>query len=76
LSGLLRLGRREDGSSRVPDSGYTVDFKTVWTVGLESSPVATALAGLRENEAARFVKNKWDRVFTVEPARKAKKTID
>jgi hypothetical protein len=54
---------------------YTVDFKTVSTVGLESSPVAAALAGLRANEA-RFVTNKWDHVFTVEPARKSKKTID
>ncbi len=54
---------------------YTVDFKTVSTVGLESSPVAAALAGLRANEA-RFVANKWDSVFTVEPASKARKTID
>ncbi len=54
---------------------YTVDFNTVLTVGLESSPVAAALAGLRANEA-RFVTNKWDHVFTVEPASKAKKTID
>ena len=30
---------------------YAVDFKTVSTVGLESSPVADALAGLRANEA-------------------------
>jgi hypothetical protein len=30
---------------------YTVDFNTVSTVGLESSPVAAALAGLRANEA-------------------------
>jgi hypothetical protein len=57
------------------DMAYTVDFKTVSTVGLESSPVAAALAGLRANEA-RFVTNKWDHVFTVEPASKAKKTID
>jgi hypothetical protein len=54
---------------------YTVDFTTVSTVGLESSPVAAALAGLRANEA-RFVKNKWDHVFTVEPAGNAKTTID
>jgi hypothetical protein len=53
---------------------YTVDFKTVSTVGLESSPVADALAGLRANEA-RYFKNKYDRDFTVEPAAKAKKTI-
>jgi hypothetical protein len=54
---------------------YTVDFKDVSTVGLESSPVAAALAGLRANEA-RYFKNKYDHVFTVEPASKAKKTID
>src|SRR6187200_3380705 len=52
-----------------------VDFKTVSTVGLESSPVADALAGLRANEA-RYFKNKYDHVFTVEPASKAKKAID
>ena len=54
---------------------YAVDFDTVSTVGLESSPVAPALAGLRANEA-RYFKNKYDHVFTVEPAAKAKKTID
>ncbi len=53
---------------------YAVDFKTVSTVGLESSPVAEALAGLRANEA-RYFKNKYDHVFTVEPASKATKTI-
>jgi hypothetical protein len=53
---------------------YTVDFVTVSTVGLESSPVADALAGLRANEA-RYFKNKYDHVFVVEPATKAKKTI-
>ncbi len=54
---------------------YTVDFTTVSTVGLESSPVAAALAGLRANEA-RYFKNKYDHVFTVEPASDAKATID
>src|SRR5256885_2363644 len=51
-----------------------VDFKTVSTVGLESSPVAAALAGLRANEA-RYFKNKYDHDFAVEPASKAKKAI-
>jgi len=46
---------------------YAVDFTTVSTVGLESSPVVDALAGLRANEA-RYFKNKYDHVFTVEPA--------
>jgi hypothetical protein len=51
-----------------------VDFKTVSTAGLESSPVAAALAGLRANEA-RYFKNKYDLDFAVEPASKAKKII-
>ena len=54
---------------------YTVDFDTVSTVGLESSPVAAALAGLRANEA-RYLKNKFNHDFTVEPASQAKKAID
>jgi hypothetical protein len=54
---------------------YAVDFTTVSTVGLESSPVATALAGLRANEA-RYFKNKYDHVFTVEPASDAEETIE
>jgi hypothetical protein len=54
---------------------YTVDFTTVSTEGLESSPVATALAGLRANEA-RYFKNKYDHVFTVAPASDAQATID
>ena len=54
---------------------YAVDFTSVSTVGLESSPVAPALAGLRANEA-RYFKNKYDHVFTVEPASSARTTID
>ncbi len=54
---------------------YAVDFHDVSTVGLESSPFAAALAGLRANEA-RYFKNKYDHVFTVEPASDAKATID
>jgi hypothetical protein len=55
--------------------GYAVDFEHVSTVGLESSPVAAALAGLRANEA-RYIRNKWGHVFTVEPAIEAQATID
>ena len=51
-----------------------VDFETVSTVGLESSPVAAALAGLRANEA-RYFKNKSDHEFTVERAADAEETI-
>jgi hypothetical protein len=54
---------------------YEVDFVNVSTIGLESSPVATALAGLRANEA-RYFKNKYDHTFTVEPAADAKEAID
>jgi hypothetical protein len=54
---------------------YLVDFRTVSTAGLESSPVADALAGLRANEA-RYFKNKYDHDFTVEPADEAAATIE
>src|SRR5207244_13542460 len=60
---------------RESSMSYTVDFNTVSTVGLESSPVASALAGLRANEA-RYFKNKYDHVFTLESASNAKSTID
>lgn len=52
-----------------------VDFEHISTDGLESSPVAEALAGLRANEA-RYYKNKYAHVFTVDPAREATETID
>ncbi|OJY39356.1 phage tail protein [Pseudonocardia sp. 73-21] len=51
-----------------------VDFHTVSTAGLESSPVADALAGLRANEA-RYLKNKYDHVFTVDAASDAADTV-
>src|SRR3954462_13060007 len=54
---------------------YTVKFDTVWTCGLEQSPFAAALAGLRANEA-RYFKNKYDHAFTVEPAADAAATIE
>ena len=54
---------------------YVVNFENVSTVGLESSPVAEALAGLRANEA-RYFKNKYDHVFTVTPASEAPETLD
>ena len=46
---------------------YTVDFVNVSTTGLESSPVAAALAGLRANEA-RYFANKYDHVFVTHSA--------
>jgi hypothetical protein len=54
---------------------YTVDFKNVSTVGLESSPVAEGLAGLRANEA-RYFKNKYDHDFTVTSADEAPETLE
>jgi hypothetical protein len=78
LRGHRLLGHRGHGLpvGEVPVS-HAVDFTTVSTTGLESSPVAAALAGLRANEA-RYFKNKYDHAFTVEPASapKAKKAID
>lgn len=53
---------------------HVVDFVNVSTEGLESSPVAEALAGLRANEA-RYFKNKYDHVFTTEPASDSAPTI-
>lgn len=54
---------------------YTVDFKNVSTVGLESSSVADALAGLRANEA-RYFMNKYKYEFTVVPASESQETLD
>lgn len=54
---------------------YIVDFKNVSTVGLESSPVAEALAGLRANEA-RYLMNKYKHEFTVVPASESQETLD
>lgn len=52
-----------------------VDFVTVSTAGLESSPVAEALAGLRANEA-RYFKNKYDHDFAVAPATEEPEVLD
>ena len=54
---------------------YTVDFKNVSSAGLESSPVAEALAGLRANEA-RYFKNKYNHEFTVVAAGESQETLD
>lgn len=54
---------------------YAVDFVNVSTIGLESSPVVDALAGLRANEA-RYFKNKYDHVFTVQPAAEAPEVVE
>lgn len=54
---------------------YIVDFKNLNTVGLESSPVMNALAGLRANEA-RYYMNKYKHEFTVVPAGESQETLD
>ena len=54
---------------------YVVDFADVSTVGLEPSPVAEALAGLRANEA-RYFSTKYGHTFTVEPAEDAAETVE
>jgi len=53
---------------------HVVDFENVSTTGLEPSPVAPALAGLRANEA-RYFWNKYQHRFTTEPASKSKATL-
>jgi hypothetical protein len=54
---------------------YVVDFQDVSTVGLESSPVAEALAGLRANEA-RYFRNKYSHVFTVDAVGEGSEVVD
>ena len=52
-----------------------VDFLNVSVEGLESSPVAEALAGLRANEA-RYFMNKYKHTFTVVPASESTDTLE
>ena len=54
---------------------YMVDFKHVSAAGLESSPAAEALAGLRANEA-RYFMTKYKHEFTVVPASESQETLD
>ena len=54
---------------------YVVDFVNVSTVGLESSPFAEPLAGLRANEA-RYFKNKYDVTFATSPAAEAPELVE
>jgi hypothetical protein len=57
------------------EMSYIVDFKDVSTLGLESSPVKEALAGLRANEA-RYFMHKYQHQFTVVPANESQAAID
>jgi len=54
---------------------YIVDFENVSTIGVESSPFAQALAGLRANEA-RYYMNKYKRPFTVIPVEESLETLN
>ena len=54
---------------------YIVDFENVSTVGLESSPVKVALAGLRANEA-RYFRTKYNHEFTVVPASESRMALE
>jgi hypothetical protein len=51
-----------------------IDFKTIDVAGLESSPVAVQLAGLRANEA-RYFMNKYGTEFEVLSANESKERI-
>ncbi|WP_159545127.1 phage tail protein [Streptococcus halichoeri] len=51
-----------------------IDFKQVSTQGLESSPVAEALAGLRANEA-RYFWNKFKLPFETGPVREQPEVV-
>ncbi|RFA20012.1 phage tail protein [Subtercola boreus] len=53
---------------------HTVDFTHVSTAGLESSPFAETLAGLRANEA-RYFSNKYDHSFVTLPADEAPELV-
>ena len=52
-----------------------IDFVNVSTAGLESSPHAETLAGLRDNEA-RYFKNKYDIEFSTMPASEAPELVE
>ena len=69
------LRREMQGNKRGDvEVSYVVDFENVSTVGLESSPVREALAGLRANEA-RYFMNKYKHEFTVIPASESRETL-
>ena len=52
-----------------------VDFEKVSVIGLESSPVSKAIAGLRANES-RYFKNKYNHDFIVTPAGESQDTLN
>jgi hypothetical protein len=56
-------------------AAQVVDFRNVSTAGLETSPFAEALAGLRANEA-RYITNRYDHEFAVDTADDAQDVVD
>lgn len=54
---------------------HVIDFNQVSLEGLETSPVAEKLAGLRANEA-RYFMNKYAHPFTTEPASESQATLE
>ena len=76
LAGLTARYRRSVScSSGGPCRTSSTSASTCPPSGWKSSPVAEALAGLRANEA-RYYKNKYDHVFTVDPPSEATETVD
>jgi hypothetical protein len=73
-SARRKFGKNQP-TEEVSDMPYVVDFESVSTVGLESSPVAAALAGLRANEA-RYFANKYKHEFATVPAADSRDTLD
>jgi hypothetical protein len=56
-------------------AAHVIDFVNVSTEGLESSPVAGALAGLRANEA-RYFSTKYQHEYTTMPADEAPELVE
>lgn len=54
---------------------HLIDFKTVNEQGLETSPLAPALAGLRANEA-RYFYNKYKAAFVTTPVSNSKESLE
>jgi hypothetical protein len=69
------MAERKGTGTSTKDVSMVVDFENVSTVGLETSPVAEALAGLRANEA-RYFMNKYKHAFSVVPASESRDTLD
>src|SRR3954447_25103841 len=67
--------RRSSAVASVAPMSTPVDFQNVSTAGLETSPVAEALAGLRANEA-RYFMNKYKHPFTVVPAAEGREALE